>query len=331
MQLYSHVSDVPLALAVWLATDTYDHDDDPFTISATTLLKPTRQIVLAARVKGKDLLTPLPEMINSRFGQSVHDGIERAWLHNHKRALQALGYPQHVIDRVLVNPSKEQLLLTPGAIPVYLEQRLKRKFGRWTVTGKFDFIGEGKVQDFKSTTVWVYLNQVNNNKYALQGSIYRCLGQELITQDVMDIHFIFKDWNAGKARSAPDDYPRRAYHTQTFRLHSVPDTERFIVNKIAQIEKYWDAKEKDIPDCDDEELWRSEPEFKYYKNPQKMTRSTKNFDTKAEAYQRWSEDGGVGVVKEIPGEVTACKYCPSFPVCGQKDRLIAAGELKMLG
>jgi len=43
---YANVSDVPLALAVFLATDSYDYNPDPNTVSATTLLKPIRQIVL---------------------------------------------------------------------------------------------------------------------------------------------------------------------------------------------------------------------------------------------------------------------------------------------
>ena len=48
MRKYLNNSNVPLSLAVFLATDNYDHESD--TISATTLIKPLRQIILAARV-----------------------------------------------------------------------------------------------------------------------------------------------------------------------------------------------------------------------------------------------------------------------------------------
>lgn len=328
MQLYSHVQDVPLALAVFLASDYYDHDDDPYTISATTLMKPLRQIVLSHRVMGKDLLMPLPEMIKNRIGAAIHDGIERAWKTNHVKAMQAMGYPQHVIERVLVNPTPAQVAAHKDCIPVYLEQRLVKQIGKWKVTGKFDFVGQGMVQDFKSTTVWYYLKQINNNKYTQQGSIYRWLDPKLITDDQMLIHFIFLDWQASKARN-DENYPKRAFHKQGFELHSVAKTDLFVRNKLAQIEQYWDAPEQEIPDCDDEELWRNDPVFKYYKNPSSTKRSTKNFDNRQDAYQRWSEDGAVGKVVEIPGEVTACKYCPSFSVCKQKDRLIAAGQLNV--
>jgi hypothetical protein len=79
--------------------------------------------------------------------------------------------------------------------------------------------------------------------------------------------------------------------------------------------------------CNDAELWRAEPVFKYYKNPEKTQRSTKNFETMQEARIRFIEDGSIGLIKEVPGQVTACKYCPAFPLCTQKDDLIASGDL----
>jgi hypothetical protein len=328
MQIYSHVQEVPLALAVFLATDNYDHNPDPFTISATSLMKPLRQIILASRVPKAQAMTPLPDMVKNRLGAAIHDGIESAWLNNHKQAMLAMGYPEHVIERVVVNPDAALLAQRPNAIPVYLEQRLSKKVGKWTVTGKFDFVGEGRVQDFKSTAVWTYLNQVNNNKYALQGSLYRWLDPQLITENELDIHFIFMDWSQAKTLHDPS-YPKRQFLTQRFELKNPFETDQYVRKKLAQIEKYWDAPEDQIPDCDDEELWRSAPVWKYYSNPEKTQRSSRNFDAKVDAYTYWAEKGGKGIVKEIEGEVTACKYCPSYVVCGQKDRLIASGQLKV--
>jgi hypothetical protein len=326
---YSHTAEVPLALAVFLASDNYDYNDDPHTISATTLLKPLRQLILATRVPPGQGLVPLPDMMKNRMGAAIHDAIERAWKTNHQAAMLALGYPQKIVNRIAVNPSDDFLVAHPDSIPVYLEQRLHRKLGKWTISGKFDFIGEGRVQDFKSTSVWTYQNQVNNNKYALQGSIYRWLDPKLITQNEMDIHFIFTDWQRSKIRSDPN-YPSHPFKKQSFALKSVQEIEAFISKKLALMEKYWNADEADIPLCEDEDLWRSDPVFKYYKNPEKLTgRSTKNFDNKHDAMLRFVEDGSKGVVLEKPGEVTACKYCPAFPVCTQKDALIAAGDLLM--
>jgi hypothetical protein len=323
---FANVSEVPLALAVFLASDYYDYNDDPNTISTTTLLKPIRQIVLPPRIPAGDGLVNLADMMNNRMGSAIHDGIEKAWVTNHRGAMKALGIPQKVIDRVVINPTPEQL--TGDTLPVYLEQRLKRQLGNWLITGKFDFVGEGRVQDFKSTGVFTYKNQVNTDKYTQQGSIYRWLDPKLITEGEMDIHYIFTDWKAAMARS-DKNYPPRRFHRQTFPLMSLASTENFIARKLAQIEAYMGADEEEIPDCSDEDLWRSEPRFKYYKNPEKTQRSTANFDSRGEAAARQIAEGGKGFIKEVPGQVVACKYCPAFMVCGQKDRLIASGDLLM--
>lgn len=326
-QAYANVGDVPLALAVFLASDTYDHDNTPNTISATTLLKPLRQVILPSRITPGEAMPNLADMMNNRMGSAIHDGIEKAWLTNHKTAMSALGLPQRVIDRVRVNPTKEEL--TEDTIPIYLEQRLKRQMGKWLVTGKFDFVGEGRVQDFKTTSVWTYKNQVNANKYTQQGSIYRWLNPTMIHQDEMDIHYIFTDWKAGMQKTDPS-YPPRRFHKQSFPLMSLGETEQFIRTKVNLIDQHWDTEEELLPPCDDEELWRSEPQFKYYKSGDTTkSRSTKNFDTRQEAVIFMTTNGGVGAIKEVPGQVTACKYCPAFAICSQKDALIASGDLLM--
>lgn len=328
---FANVGEVPLALAVFLASDFYDHSDDPTEISATTLLKPLRQIILPSRVPPGEGLVPLANMMKSRMGSAIHDAIEKSWTSNYQAAMKALGFPNRVIDRLAVNPEPHQL--TEDVIPVYLEQRLKRKIvvdGRtWTVTGKFDFIGEGRVQDFKSTSVFTYMKQTNADKYSQQGSIYRWLDPKKITQDEMDIHYIFTDHKAAMVKSDPK-YPPKSFHRQVYPLLGVTETEGFIRRKLQAIAAYWDAPEDEIPECDDDELWRSEPVFKFYaKGYQPGKRSTKNFDTRQAAVLFMSEKGGTGEIVEKPGEVTACKYCPAFAACTQKDRLIASGDLLM--
>jgi hypothetical protein len=324
MKTYANVSTVPLSLAVFLAVDNYDHDDA--TISATTLIKPLRQIVLSKRVNNDGASIDLIQMIPSRMGSAIHDGIERAWVDNYASAMETLGHPQKIIDRIRINPKPEQL--TDGIIPIYLEQRAQKQVGKYSVSGKFDFVGDGRVEDFKTTSTYTAMNNTNDEKYILQGSIYRWLNPEIVTQDVMAIQFIFTDWSAARAR-AESNYPQSRIQQRILHLMSIPETDRYVRNKLNQIDEYWDAPEESIPLCSDDDLWRSAPVFKYYKNPEKTTRSTKNFDTKQEAYIRLAEEGGKGLVLEKPGQVTACKYCPAFAACSQKDALIAQGDLLM--
>lgn len=322
MNNFTNTSAIPLSLAVFLATDTYDHD--AASISVTSLIKPLRQIILGGRVSQEDSAIDLVQMVASRIGTAIHDGIEKAWLTNHKEAMALLNVSQRVVKRVLINPEAKDL--KEDSIPFYLERRSHKQVGSYTISGKFDFVGEGRVEDFKTTSTYTAINHTNDEKYILQGSLYRWLNPDIITKDEMAIQFIFTDWSSMRARSEPN-YPPQRTQERVLQLKSISETDRFVTKKIAQIEQYKDADEVNLPLCTDEDLWRSAPVFKYYKNPEKTARSTKNFDTKQEAMIRNAEDGGRGMVVERPGQVTACKYCSAFSICSQKDILIAQGDL----
>lgn len=324
MPQYSNVGQVPLSLAVFLASDSYDYDDTPNTISATTLLKPLRQVILGSRVPTEDSSVDLIGMVSNRMGSAIHDGIENAWKKNHLKAMEALGIPKRVRESVVINPAPGMDLT--DLIPVYLENRASRKCGKWTVTGKPDFIGDGRVEDYKTTSVWSAILGSKDTDYILQGSIYRWLQPTIITKDEIAIQWIFTDWSSFSARQDPK-YPQNRHMQRIFPLMSLTETDSFIRRKIELIEQYMDAPEEEIPLCSDDDLWRSEPKFKYYKNPEKTARSTKNYDTKHDAMLHYITDGSVGLVKEVPGQVKACKYCPGYSLCSQKDMLIEAGDL----
>jgi hypothetical protein len=324
MQTYLNQTGVPLSVAVYLATDHYDHVPDA--ISATSLIKPVRQQILPGRVPAEQAKADVLSFVKSRIGTSIHDGLERVWVGGHyKEAMLALGYPQKIIDRVVVNPVGK---LPEGAIPVYMEIRSFREINGVRISGKFDFVAEGRLEDFKSTSTFTWVKETKVEDYKLQGSIYRWLNPGIITQDHMAIQFFFTDWMPGRAKQDPK-YPQRQVEQQLIPLLSLDETERYIRNKLAQYDKYRDAAEQEIPECTDEDLWRREPSYKYYKNPAKRLRSTKNFETLAEANKRLAEDGNVGVVVTVPGEVVACRFCAAFPICTQKDKYIADGTLNV--
>jgi hypothetical protein len=328
-QTYLNQTGVPLSVAVYLAADMYDYVPD--TISATSLIKPIRQLVLAPRVPAAQAKTDVVNLVKSRLGTSIHDGIEKAWSGDHyKRAMLKLGYPESVISKILINPDPADV--EPGQIPVYMEQRLFRQFMGHRISGKFDFIAEGRLEDFKSTSTFTWVNDTKSDDYQLQGSIYRWLDADSparrITEDYMVIQFFFTDWMAGRAK-ADKNYPQRQVEPLNIPLLSLEDTEDFVASRLTQYARYKDHDESGLPRCTDKELWRKAPVWKYYRNPEKRARSTKNFDSPGEAYAQLTKDGNVGVVVEVPGEVVACKYCPAFPVCTQKDEYLADGSLKL--
>lgn len=326
--IYGNVQAVPLALGVFLATDDYDFVPEPNSISVTTLLKPIRQIILPTRVSTEGAVVDLASQMANRLGSAIHHKIEHAWTTNYRGAMRAMGYPEKIIDRIRINPTPEEIVADPSIIPIYMEQRIAKKVGKWIVTGKFDFIGDGAVQDFKSTSIWAYQNQVNQEKQVLQTSLYRWLDPKKITQDIAQIHHIFMDWKAGMAKSDPN-YPPQRFTTQKLHLRPEDEIDRFVRGKLALIEKYWNADEADIPFCSDDDLWRSAAVYKYYKSGiAGATKSTKNFDDRTEAYL-YRASKGMGEIKEVPGGVKACVYCSGFMACTQKDAYIASGDLKL--
>ena len=158
----------------------------------------------------------------------------------------------------------------PDAIPVYLEQRASQMVRGYKVTGKYDIILEGTVEDFKSTKVYTYMMGSNDDKQILQGSIYRFLAPDKITNDFMKIQYIFTDWKAMEAKRDPKNYPQEQSVEVVHQLMSVPETRRYIGDKIGQLENLMDAPESEMPPCSDEDLWRTETKWKYYKKAVKF-------------------------------------------------------------
>lgn len=314
MAQYTNLHNIDISMAVWLVHDDYDFQPRERAISATALLKPTRQIILSGRVTGESL-EDLSARISMRLGHAIHDSIEHAWKTGYKRSLSLLGLPDKVIDRFKINPKPEDV--HPGDIPVYIEQRGYRKIGDWTISGKLDMSVDGRLKDAKSTSVFSFIKGNKDENYRLQLSFYKWLHSDKITQDEGDIQFVFTDWQKSMVNTIPG-YPPIRIVNHTVSLYSEEETETLIASKIEDLVRYQDASQDALPRCTDEELWRSEPVYKYYSDPTKTDgRATKNFDSLIEANNHLTEKGK-GVVKTVPGQVKACLYCHAFDICEQR-------------
>jgi len=84
--------------------------------------------------------------------------------------------------------------------------------------------------------------------------------------------------------------------------------------------------EEEIPSCTSEELWEDPTKYKYYADPTKLTRATKNFYDLYEAHN-FLASKGKGIVLEVPGKVKACNYCEFSSICKQRAALAEAGRL----
>lgn len=327
MAKYTNNFGISVPMAVWLARDEYDHDDRTNVISVTSLLKSTRQLVLSSRIDPSQS-SNIPDIsgrLASRIGTSLHNSIELSWTENYKQALEDLGYPKMVIDRVKVNPEPDEV--DEDTIAMYLEKRTEKQVGKWIISGQFDIIFDGMVQDVKSTSTFAYMTGSNDEKYIQQGSLYRWLNPELITEDRMAIQFIFKDWNKNQSLSNPN-YPKLPVVEYNLDLNPIMQTELFVQNKLRELDENIDKPESELPLCTDKDLWRRAPQYKYY-SKQDAKRASKNFDNPAEANAHLASKGK-GYIKEVKGEPTACLYCPAISICSQAQRFIQLGELRII-
>lgn len=317
---------VSLAMAVWAVNDDYDYSKIENYISATSLMKPLRQVVLRARI---DWSQQEPEDVTDHLaralGSSIHDSIEKAWVKNYRVNLEKLGYPESVIDRVLVNPTAEELAAKPEAIPVYVEQRAMRQLtvmGKiWNIGGKFDMVSEGIVQDFKTTSAYTWVYGGRDEEHQLQGSIYQWLNPDKITEDIIRINYLFTDWQKFQAKQNPN-YPQHRVEFKDIPLLGHAETEAWLVDKLTKVMVFWNQPESAIPYCTDEELWLSDPVHKFYAKPETAQaggRCTKKFTDLNEARAHMAAKGGTGIIITDRGEPKRCDYCDVFSQCTQKD------------
>lgn len=313
-----------LAMQVWLIHDTYDYVSDPKYISTTSILKPVKQIILERRYSGNNE-GDISDMIASKYGTSIHNGIEDAWTSPKlSENLAKLGIDSDTIDLVRVNPEEHD----KEKLNVYLERRSTRELNGWTIGGKFDLVADGQIQDNKSTSTWNFIYGSRVDDYVKQCSIYRWLNTDIVTNDKFIINYVFTDWSKTKARQ-DSQYPQCRIVSKEYDLLSLEETEALISKKLELIDKYWSVPEEEIPECTDEELWRTPTKYKYYKDPNKLTRATKVFDFETDANSYWKVNNkGVGTVIAVPGSVNRCLYCRCFDHCSQKDKYIQNGSLE---
>ena len=319
----TNITDLPLDLAVWLASDDYDYVPD--TISTTTLLKPVRQIILAKRADKIQRNVDITDLVASRMGTALHDSIEKAWNGDYKKALRKLGYAESELDLIAINPE----INDPDKYNIYMEQRFHHEFMGRTITGKFDLVLNGQLKDHKSTGVYTYIKKSNIDKFVLQGSIYRWGRQDIIRNSTVVINYIFTDWS--KLDSIKNkNYPQSRLITETYPLLSLDDTEKYLADKINLLNLYADTPEPDLPPCTREDLWQDDDVYRYYADASKAgkigTRCTKVFTTSVEAYA-YAAQQQKGAVIVSSGKVKACNYCAAYNLCTQKDAFLASGAL----
>ena len=175
---FTNNKNIPLPIAIWLATNNYEYDTDDRVISATTLLKPLKAIHLARKYRENQKEVDVADLSNLVMGSAIHSSIEASLTdENIRKVAPLLGYDA---EKVISN--------------LTVEKRTKKEINGYIISGQFDMVYKGTVCDVKSTSTWKYILG-DGDDYIKQMSIYKWLNPELITSNSGWIFYIFTDWS----------------------------------------------------------------------------------------------------------------------------------------
>ena len=305
---YTNDRKIPLSVAVWLARDLYDRD--PTYISGSELQRSNRQIVLGRRVS-QDV--DLSQVLAARLGNAINDAIDGAWKSpNLMRYVELAGF--NPLFEYEVNPD----VPTQGKTPIYIQKRYDEPFLGRVLSGAPDMILNGRLFDYKSTSVFLYQKKTPAD-YMWQLTTYRYLARHLIDDNTATIQFILKDWSRMRASKDPN-YPQTPCPTMLVRVGTAEECKARLESRITELDSLMSLDDEDLPLCTDEELWLDPPTFAYYKNAAAPTsgRATRVFDTLLEAQTFQASQGGVGRIDVRKGQPKACEYCSASTICQQR-------------
>lgn len=287
---YTNKHNLDKPLVDWLTKDEYDHEGD--TVSATTLLKSPRQVILKER-HSHEIELDVSDLVASRFGTAIHNSFELSFEENKD-------YKQ--------------------------EERHYRELDGYKISGKFDFILGNQLHDIKTTSVWTYMFDSNREKYIQQQSIYRWLmeGKQEIN-DICKIVYVFTDWS--KLKTLQDaQYPKTRVLTKEYKLMSLEETRKFIESRLRGITLAKDMSDTELPYCTKDELWQDKDTFAVKKDS-KAKRALKVFDSLEEAL-KYQREKNAKTLEHRKGGAQACNYCDVRRFCNQYKLLEEQGLIK---
>ena len=273
-----------------------DYQPKPHQYSCTTILKPTRQIILERRYND-EIEQDVSEMVWCIFGILAHSVIEN---------------------------SQED-------VGQFKEEKLKVDLGKYCkeldgyyLSGRSDMIDllDKCITDWKTASCWkvIYKDFEDWRKEML---IYawavKDMGFEI--NKAQAIAFL-KDHNKTKAK-VDNAYPQLPIWIEKFKFtdKDFKDIEEFIKNRFLELKKYEDVPDEELPMCSMEERWNDGNKYIVIKKGNK--RATKIHETLEEAQKHLDnlekDYPGVYEIQERIGEdkkcleyCSCCKFCPYY-------------------
>lgn len=273
--------------------------------SVTTILNPTRQIILKRRY-------------NSAIDQDCSDLI---WA--------MLGTAFHLVlenSKAGDNQLQEEYLKQELSC---LDDRLKGYY----LSGKADLldIKQKKIIDYKTTSSFKFIKK-DFEDYRLQLLIYAWLFKKIGYEvNKGEIVAILRDWQRSKAKF-DKSYPQLQVQTITFEFtdKDFEDIEIYIKNRFLEIKAYEDKPDEELPDCTMEERWASPTIYAIKKFGNK--RAIKLYENKKEAITHLKKlNADFGDIYEIEVRESCDGRCENYCSCNAfcsyyKEKYLNKGE-----
>ena len=245
--------------------------------SASMLMQSPRMVWLKRRHFG-EVEKDVSEQIWALFGTAVHGIIEK---YETADSIQE-AYLSHELDGV-------------------------------KVTGMADVYENGKISDWKTSSVWslIFLDDEKLLAYESQLNCYAWLYRKAgFDVTGLEIVMLFRDWQASKAKYDAS-YPQSQVHKLTIKLWSEEQAEKHILDRVHLFEKFRDTPDDDLPFCSDADRWAKPSKWALMKEGRKS--AVKLYDEKPEMELEpkhyWEE--------RKAEQFKRCEYCDAVNFCNQ--------------
>ena len=285
--IITNKSNLPQALYDFMLKNNERHNE-PNCYSATTIIKPTRMILLTER-HWDEIEVDCSTMINMLFGTATHEIMEK-------------------FDKT-------------GNAEMELKQEIRDGL---YLTGKCDMYDENEfsVDDWKTATTYK-IKKGDFDDWNKQGNIYGWLLNKVGKfVNKSTFYALLKDWTPREKRIADfkkEFYPETQVYEHKFDIttNDLIKTEAFIRDKFNDIYESRKLSDDELAYCGDEETWYTGDKYAVHyldKNGNPKDKAWRVFDTEEEAKKVFKK--GENIVIHRKGEHRRCMdYCECNKFC----------------
>jgi hypothetical protein len=272
---------------------TTEKHNEPGCVSATTLLKGVKEIVLSER-HWEELEDDVSDRVWAIFGTAVHALLEHEGEND------------------------------------FTEQKMSYPVGDITITGRLDNydMRHGVICDYKTASVWKVMYKDFSDWY-MQGMIYAwLLRKNGFTVTQCRFITLLKDHSKTDA-SRDRHYPPNPVFVYEFDVTflNLLKIENFIKSKVREYVRCRELKDNDIPPCAPDERWAKTTKYAVKKEGRKN--AVKLFDDPEAAEALAAELGKGHSVEVRPGESTKClSYCLCCGFCNYYQDCVKAQDAR---